>query len=201
MRSPGRSAPSRLRSGVLVDRGQPRVRRLEQRQAFGIWDCSGRLHVKQVAVQRLSAGSTCSRVGVRDGHPGTVAGSTAAPDQLAQPVVPGRTSVTSSDGGVNNGPTDPRWLHRHRSDLRGESAGRRPSHLDTRTRRARRNRLGRDACSPGTSEGGTGFSSIGQIGFRSRDERVDVALLGNLRERLDASPVPGDASSSARGIA
>ena len=97
-----------------------------------------------------------------------VAGSTAAPDQFAPPVVPGRTSVPSTDGGVNSGPVLNPWIAFSAiARISGVKSARSFTVTPWYSNGAGFDGIGcvGDAFSPGTSDGGTGFSSIGQIGF------------------------------------
>jgi hypothetical protein len=96
-----------------------------------------------------------------------VSGSTAAPDQFAPPTVPGRIMVPCRDGGVKSGPI--------LNSFTASSAVWRSSGVKS-TRSSivtpwYSNGAGfvgtgcvGEARSPGTSDGGTGCSSIGQTG-------------------------------------
>src|SRR4030095_6422512 len=97
-----------------------------------------------------------------------VAGSTAAPPQFAPPVVPGRTSVPSIDGGVNSGPLLNPWIAFSAiARISGVESARSLTVTPWYWNGAGFDGIGcvGDAFSPGTSEGGTGFSSIGHTGF------------------------------------
>ena len=122
-----------------------------------------------------------------------VSGSTAAPPQFAPP--PTRSAARScrcTDGGVNSGPMrEPLdGLDRQRAQFRREV-----DEIVDASRPEYSNGAGLvgngcvgEARSPGTSDGGTGRSSIGQIGLPGHAvERVDEPLLGDLRKRLDAA--------------
>src|SRR6187397_1053775 len=96
-----------------------------------------------------------------------VAGSTAAPDQFAPPVVPGRTSVPWTDGGVNNGPVlNPSIAFSAIARISGVKSARSLTVTPWYSNGAGFEGKGCvvEAFSPGTSDAGTGFSSIGQIG-------------------------------------
>src|SRR5580765_2736843 len=97
-----------------------------------------------------------------------VAGSTAAPVQFAPPVDPGRWIVPATDGGVKTGPvrklftasTAIAWIS-------GVKSTRSFSSDPENSNGAGLLGIGcvGDAFSPGTSEAGTGFSSIGHTGL------------------------------------
>ena len=96
-----------------------------------------------------------------------LSGSTAAPPQLAPPTVPGRCTVPGSEGGVNSGPMRKRVMA---STASARSAGVKSTRSSTVTPWYSKgaglvgNGCVGEACSPGTSDGGTGRSSIGHSG-------------------------------------
>src|SRR5262245_13765465 len=97
-----------------------------------------------------------------------VAGSTAAPDQLAPPVVPGRVIVPCTDGGVNNGPVlKPSIALTAIARISGVKSTRSSTVAPCCSNGS--GLLGTgcvgDAFSPGTSDGGTARSTIGHTGL------------------------------------
>src|SRR5688572_23777986 len=97
-----------------------------------------------------------------------VAGSTAAPPQFAPPVVPGRAIVPSSEGGVNSGPVRKPWIAFSAiARISGVKSARSFAFEPWYSNGAGFDGIGcvGDAFSPGTSDGGTGFSSIGHTGL------------------------------------
>src|SRR5215510_1821886 len=90
-----------------------------------------------------------------------VAGSTAAPDQLAPPVVPGRTMVPSTEGGVNSGPVLNPWMAFSAiARISGVKSARSFTVTPWYSNGAGFDGIGcvGDAFSPGTSDAGTGRS-------------------------------------------
>ncbi len=96
-----------------------------------------------------------------------VRGSTAAPDQLPPPTEPGRAIVPSRDGGVKSGPirkpfTAAVAIARTSGVKSTRSSGVTPWYSNGAGFVG--NGCVGDARSPGTSDGGTGFSTIGHTG-------------------------------------